>query len=76
MVRERMFSTRGTVRMAIGKGHQGISDISYGINRFNKSEGRVEIVDIVRYPAECVNPPDGMTAEKWIESGFPQAKCP
>ena len=28
-----------------------------------------EIVDIVRYPAECVNPPAGIDADKWLARG-------
>jgi len=64
-----------TIRLAIGKGHQGISDISYGTNRFNKAEGRPEIVDIVRYPAECVNPPADIDAQAWLEGGMKGAKC-
>lgn len=63
------------IRMAIGKGHQGISDIAYGTYRFNKEKGEPEIVDVVRYPAECVNPPAGMTAEAWLQGGMQGAKC-
>ena len=64
-----------TIRLAIGKGHQGISDISYGTNRFNKAEGRAEIVDVVRYPAECVNPPADVNSQAWLEGGMKGAKC-
>ena len=63
------------IRMAIGKGHQGISDIAYGTYKYNKAEGRPEIIDIVRYNAECVNPPEGTTSQKWLEDGMPGAKC-
>jgi branched-chain amino acid transport system substrate-binding protein len=64
-----------TIRLAIGKGHQGISDISYGTNRFNKAEGRPEIVDVVHYPAECVNPPPDVDSQAWLEGGMKGAKC-
>ena len=64
-----------TIRLAIGKGHQGISDIAYGTNRFNKAEGRPEIVDVVRYPAECVNPPPDVDSQAWLEGGMKGAKC-
>ncbi len=64
-----------TIRLAIGRGHQGISDISYGTNRFNKAEGRAEIVDVVRYPAECVNPPADVDSQAWLEGGMKGAKC-
>jgi branched-chain amino acid transport system substrate-binding protein len=63
------------IRMAIGHGHQGVSDIAYGTYRFNKAEGRAELVDVVYYPAECVNPPKDMTAQAWLEKGMPGAKC-
>jgi branched-chain amino acid transport system substrate-binding protein len=64
-----------TIRMALGKGHQGISEISYGTARFNKQEGKPEVIDVITYPAECANPPDGMTAVAWLESGMKGAKC-
>jgi len=64
-----------TIRMALGKGHQGISEISYGTSRFNKQTGRPDLVDVVFYPAECVNPPDGMTAVAWLEGGMKGAMC-
>ncbi len=63
------------IRMAIGNGHQGISDIAYGTFKFNKAENKPEIVDIVRYPAECVNPPANMTSTAWLEGGMAGAKC-
>ncbi|MGE3875973.1 MAG: ABC transporter substrate-binding protein [Parvibaculaceae bacterium] len=64
-----------TIKMAIGKGHQGISDTAYGIYRYNKQKGEPEVIDIVRYPAECVNPPADMTAQAWLEAGMKNAKC-
>lgn len=64
-----------TVTMAIGKGHQGISDMAYGTYRYNKQTAKPEIVDIVVYPAECVNPPEGTTAVAWLEGGMKDAKC-
>lgn len=63
------------IRMALGKGHQGIADIAYGTYRFNKQTNEPEIVDIVRYPAECVNPPEGITSQAWLEGGMKGAKC-
>jgi len=64
-----------TLRMALGKGHQGISDIAYGTYKFDKQESRPALDDVVYYPAECVNPPDGMTAQAWLEGGMKGAKC-
>jgi branched-chain amino acid transport system substrate-binding protein len=64
-----------TVRLANGNGHQGISDTAYGTFRFDKAEGKPELVDIVRYPAECVNPPANMDSVAWLEGGMKGAKC-
>lgn len=63
----------GKVKMAIGKGHQAIQEMVYG--RFKLQGGKPTIVNVVRYPAECVNPPDGVASEQWIAQGFPGAKC-
>jgi len=65
----------GHVKMALGDGHQGITETAYGTYRFNKQKQMPEIVDIIRYPAECVNPPAGVEAEKWIADGMKGAKC-
>jgi branched-chain amino acid transport system substrate-binding protein len=65
----------GMVKLAIGDGHQGISETAYGIYRFNKAKNEPEIVDIMRFPAECVNPPAGVTADDWIKDGMKGAKC-
>src|SRR6516164_5191213 len=65
----------GHVKMALGDGHQGITETAYGTYRFNKQSREPEIVEIVRYPAECVNPPVGVDADKWIEEGMKGAKC-
>jgi branched-chain amino acid transport system substrate-binding protein len=65
----------GTVKLAIGDGHQGITETAYGIYRFNKEKNEPEIVDIVRFPAECVNPPAGVNADDWIKGGMKDAKC-
>jgi branched-chain amino acid transport system substrate-binding protein len=65
----------GHVKMAIGDGHQGVTETAYGTYRFNKEKKEPEIVDIVRFPAECVNPPAGIDADKWIAEGMQGAKC-
>ncbi|MEO1335116.1 MAG: ABC transporter substrate-binding protein, partial [Myxococcota bacterium] len=64
----------GPVKMAIGDGHQAVQEMVYG--RFKQSDGQPTVVDVQRFSAECVNPPDGMTSEQWIAKGFPGAKCP
>jgi branched-chain amino acid transport system substrate-binding protein len=64
-----------TVRMALGNGHQGISDTAYGTYKFDKAQGKPELVDIVRYAAECVNPPAEAASVPWLEGGMQGAKC-
>jgi branched-chain amino acid transport system substrate-binding protein len=32
-------------------------------------------VDIVRYPAQCVNPPADVDSVPWLEGGMKGAKC-
>ena len=61
--------------MALGDGHQGITGTAYGIYKYNKKSQQPEITDIVRYAAECVNPPAGIDSEKWIADGMKGAKC-
>jgi branched-chain amino acid transport system substrate-binding protein len=65
----------GHVKLAIGDGHQGISETAYGTYRFNKEKNTPEIVDVMRFPAECVNPPAGVNADDWIKDGMKGAKC-
>ena len=70
------FKTPSTsVRMALGNGHQGISDTAYGTYKFDKAAGRPTLVDIVRYRAECVNPPAGVDSVAWLEGGMKGAQC-
>jgi len=65
----------GHVKLTLGDGHQGVTETAYGTYKFNKQTKEPEVVDIVRYPAECVNPPADKTAEEWIKAGMPGAKC-
>jgi branched-chain amino acid transport system substrate-binding protein len=58
----------GTVKMALGKGHQAVMDAAVGTIRIE--DGQVKVVDIARYPAEKVNPPDGIKSEAWIKARF------
>jgi branched-chain amino acid transport system substrate-binding protein len=58
----------GTVRMALGKGHQAVMDNAIGTAK--TVGGQLTIVDVKRYPAERVNPPEGMKSEAWIKSGL------
>lgn len=65
----------GEVRMALGKGHQAVQSIAYGTYAYDKEAGKPQLVDVVSYPAECVNPPEGMKSIDWINGGFKGAKC-
>ena len=65
----------GPVKLALGNGHQGIQETAYGTYRFNKQKGQPEVVDVMRFVAECVNPPPGITADDWIKDGMKGAKC-
>ncbi|HVL59732.1 MAG TPA: ABC transporter substrate-binding protein [Burkholderiaceae bacterium] len=58
----------GTVRMALGKGHQAVMDNAIGTTKV--VDGQLRVVDIKRYPAERLNPPDGMKSEAWIKAGM------
>ena len=58
----------GTVRMSLGKGHQAVMDNAIGTAK--TVGGQLTIVDVKRYGAEQVNPPEGMKSEAWIKSGL------
>lgn len=63
------------VQMALGNGHQAITDTAYGQFKFDKETGTATVTDVVYYAAECVNPPPGVNSVEWIEGGMKGAKC-
>ncbi len=63
----------GTVKMKLGKGHQAIQGIAYG--QYELKNGKPTFVNVKWYPAECVNPPDGVKSIDWIKGGMKGAKC-
>ena len=63
-------SPGGTVRLALGKGHQAITETVYGQTKLVK--GQMTMTKVKRYPAEQVNPPEGVKSADWIASGFKQ----
>ncbi len=65
----------GPVAMTLGNGHQAVSDTAYGTFKFDKESGKPTLIDVVRYPADCVNPPAGMTSGDWLKGGMAGAKC-
>jgi branched-chain amino acid transport system substrate-binding protein len=58
----------GTVKLSLGKGHQAVMDSAIGTAKTVGGEFR--IVDIQRYPADRINPPEGAKSESWLKSGF------
>ena len=65
----------GDIKMALAGGHQAIQPNAIGKTQWNKEAGKMELIEIEYYDAECVNPPDGTKAIDWIKAGFPGAKC-
>lgn len=62
----------GRVDMALGKGHQAVQGTAYGTSK--NVGGKVTLVNVKRYSASRVNPPDGIKSEEWIKTGFKTAK--
>src|SRR5688572_19826889 len=58
----------GTVRMTNGKGHQAVMETVYGTTKL--VGGKLTLVNVKRYPAEKVNPPEGVKSADWIKNGF------
>ncbi|HVO08177.1 MAG TPA: ABC transporter substrate-binding protein [Burkholderiaceae bacterium] len=70
-------SPAGHIRMLLGEGHQAVQETAIGRTRYDAGKKMVVLEDIVRFPADCVNPPANMKSEDWIKAGFPGAKgCP
>jgi branched-chain amino acid transport system substrate-binding protein len=69
-------SPAGRVRMNLGGGHQATQDTAIGRTKYDAAKKMVTLVDVQRFPADCVNPPPDMKGEDWIKAGFKGAKCP
>jgi branched-chain amino acid transport system substrate-binding protein len=65
----------GHIKLALGDGHQAIQSNAAGRTKWDADAKTMRLVDIVHFPAECVNPPPGVKAADWISEGFPGAKC-
>lgn len=61
-------SPAGEVKMALGKGHQAIQETAYGMTKL--VNGQMTITNVKRFPAEQVNPPEGIKSSDWIKNGF------
>jgi len=58
----------GTVKMALGKGHQAVLGTAYGTVKHQN--GQATLVNVKHYPAEKVNPPEGTKSEDWIKTAL------
>jgi len=67
-------SPGGLIQMKLGNGHQAIQPTAIGTTA-KDGDGNITVVDIERFAAECVNPPEGQKSVDWINAGFPGAKC-
>lgn len=65
----------GMVSMALANGHQAIQGTAYGTYRYDADTNSATLVDIVRFDAECVNPPADVNSIDWINGGFEGANC-
>ncbi len=63
----------GMVKMALGNGHQAVQDMYYG--QFTNKGGKPGMTNVKRYPADCVNPPDGVSSTDWIKNDLKQTSC-
>ena len=70
-----MSAPAGLVRMALGDGHQAVQDTAIGRTKYDAAKKMVTLVDIQRFPADCVNPPPTAKSEEWLKAGMPGAKC-
>jgi branched-chain amino acid transport system substrate-binding protein len=61
-------SPGGKVSMKLGKGHQAVMDNAIGTTKV--VDGKLTIVNVKRYPADRINPPEGVKSEAWLKSGF------
>jgi branched-chain amino acid transport system substrate-binding protein len=64
-----------TVRMALSNGHQAVTDIAFGVTKWNEAEGEPGVTDVKFYKAECINPPEGVKSEDWLKGGMKGATC-
>lgn len=65
----------GTIRMALGNGHQAVQDTAVGEIFFDKAKNSSSVRNVMVFPGECVNPPSGVKSEQWLRDGMPGAKC-
>jgi branched-chain amino acid transport system substrate-binding protein len=62
----------GTIKMALGKGHQAVEGTVYG--RAKTVNGKLTFVDVKTYAPEKVNPPEGVKSADWIKTSLKPVK--
>ena len=65
----------GNVTMGLSKGHQIVTDDRWGVTVWDDKKGEMVLKDVVIFPPECVNPPEGVGSAEWLEGGMKGAKC-
>lgn len=58
----------GTVKFALSGGQQAVGEYAYG--QYKRVNGQPTIVNIKRFKAEEIMPPDGAKTADWITAGF------
>lgn len=61
----------GTISLGLGQGHQAVEPVVYGTTGANVVNGERELVNVIEFPAACVNPPEGTTTPDWVAAGLP-----
>jgi branched-chain amino acid transport system substrate-binding protein len=61
----------GTIQMALGKGHQAVEEMVYGVVK--TVGGKITFTNVKRFPANQVNPPDGVKSADWIKTALKPA---
>ncbi len=61
-------SPAGEVKMGLGKGHQAVTETAYGMTKM--VNGQMTVTNVKRYPADMVNPPEGVKSADWIKGGL------
>jgi branched-chain amino acid transport system substrate-binding protein len=62
----------GTIKMALGKGHQAVEGTVYG--QAKTVDGKLTFVNVKHYPPERVNPPEGAKSADWIKTALKPGK--
>ncbi len=68
-------SLAGDVSFALGKGHQAIHAVGYGITAWDDEKDKPTVTNVKIYPAHCILPPAGQLSEDWLAAGMPGSDC-